>query len=150
MSVSAPPMLTAADVRRRYLAEAIDTASPAVRLTMLFDRLDLDLRSADAAFASGAIKDVSDRLIHAQEIVLTLRDTLNPDTWEGAPRLAALYDHLHGELVGANIGKDRQRAAAAEVFLRQIGQAWRAAALQNQQAGQNQEAEEPVSEAVSQ
>ena len=137
MSVSAPPTRTAAMVRLRYLAEAIDTASPAVRLTMLFDRLDLDLRSADAAFASGAIKDVSDKLIHAQEIVLTLRDTLDPDSWEGAPRLAALYDHLHGELVGANIGKDRKRAAAAEGFLHQIGQAWRSAALQNQQAGES-------------
>jgi flagellar protein FliS len=125
--------LTAADIRRRYLAEAIDTASPAVRLTMLFDRLDLDLRGADAAFASGAVKDVNDRLIHAQEIVLTLRDTLQPDTWEGAPRLLALYDHLHSELVGANVNKDRQRAAAAEVLLGQIGQAWRDAATQNLQ-----------------
>ena len=126
-------VLTPTAVRRRYLAEAIETASPAVRLTMLFDRLDLDLRTADAAFDSGALKEVSDRLIHAQEIVLTLRDTLNPDVWDGGPRLLALYDHLHGELVGANLNKDRQRAAVAEGLLRQIGQAWRDATVKNQQ-----------------
>jgi flagellar protein FliS len=102
-------------------------------VVMLFDRLDLDLRSADAAFASGAIKEVSDRLIHAQEIILTLRDTLQSDVWDGAPRLLALYDHLHGELVGANLDKDRVRAAAAATLLGQIGQAWRDAAVRNQQ-----------------
>jgi len=130
VSVSAPT-LTIAEMRRRYLVEAIETASPAVRLTMLFDRLDLDLRSADAAFAAGAFKDVNDRLVHAQEIVLSLRDTLKVDQWEGGPRLHALYDHLHGELVGANLAKDRERAAAAEGLLGQLGQAWRDAAAQN-------------------
>lgn len=127
------PNSTVAELRRRYLAEAVETASPAVRLTMLFDRLDLDLRSADAAFASGAMQEVNTRLIHAQEIVATLRDTLNADLWDGAPRLAALYDYLYGELVGANINKDHQRAISAEGLLRQIGQAWRDAAVTNQQ-----------------
>jgi flagellar protein FliS len=132
MSVSTP-VLSPTAVRRRYLAEAIETASPAVRLMMLFDRLDHDLRSADAAFATGAVKDVNDRLVHAQEIVLTLRDTLKVDWWDGGPRLYELYNHLFGELVGANLDKDRDRVAAAEGFLSRIGEAWRTAAAQNQQ-----------------
>jgi flagellar protein FliS len=132
MSVSSPALSVAA-ARRRYLAEAIETASPAVRLIMLFDRLDLDLRSAAAAFVTGSIKDVNDRLIHAQEIIVTLRDSLQLDAWDGAPGLHALYNHLFGELVGANQDKDRDRVVAAERSLNQIGQAWRDAAARNQQ-----------------
>ena len=85
-------------------------------------------------------RQVNDRLVHAQEIVLTLRDTLKSDIWDGAPQLLALYDHLHGELVGANLGKDRARAAAAANLLGQIGQAWRDATIKNQLPG------EPTSE----
>lgn len=123
----------AAEIRRRYLAEAVETSTPAVRLTMLFDRLDHDLRAADAAFAAGSIKEISDTLIHAQEIVLALRDTLRLDVWEGAPRLAALYDFFHSELVSANLAKDRDRAARTAELIGQIGEAFREAAQRSQQ-----------------
>ncbi|MCU4185023.1 flagellar protein FliS [Acidiferrimicrobium sp. IK] len=126
------PKQAAAELRLRYLSEAIDTAAPAVRLTMLVDRLEMDLRAADAGFAEGDLKKVSDGLVHAQEIVLTLRDSLRIDQWEGAPRLHGLYTHLYNELVGANLTKDRERAAAAAVLLGQIAQAWRDAAILNQ------------------
>jgi flagellar secretion chaperone FliS len=115
------------DLKRRYLAEAIETAPPAVRLSMLFDRMALDLGRADAAFGTGDLKAVNDGLVHAQEILLALRGTLRVDEWEGAPRLAALYDHLHGELVQANLSKDRDRAAGATVLVAQLAAAWRRA-----------------------
>jgi flagellar protein FliS len=119
----------AEELRVRYLTEAIQTSTPAGRLTMLLDALELDLAKADQAFADGAdIKSISDRLIHAQDIVLALRDTLDISVWEPAARLKALYDHVYGELVMANLDKDRRRAADVGVHVSRLAQAWREAA----------------------
>ncbi len=118
----------AASLRRRYLADAVETAGPAVRLTMLYDALDLDLCRADAAFETGDLKAINDNLVHAQEIILTLRDTIKPELWDGAPRLIALHNYFLMELLGANLDKDRQRAAATAALIGRIGDAWRQAA----------------------
>jgi len=118
----------AEDLAQRYLADAVETASPAVRLTMLYDRLELDLRRAETGFEEGDLKAISDNLIHAQEILLTLRTTLRGDVWDGAARLAALYDFLHGELLQANLAKDRTKVTGAAELVAQLGAAWRAAA----------------------
>jgi len=112
----------------RYLAEAVETASPAVRLMMLFDRLELDLRRASDGFESGDLELINDGLGHAQEILFILRATLRGDLWEGAPRLGALYDFLHGELLHANVAKDRTRMTAAMEMIGQLAAAWRQAA----------------------
>ena len=116
------------DLKQRYLKDAVDTASPAMRLTMLYDRLLLDLHRADQGFDAADLKAVNDNLIHAQEIIIVLRSTLREGRWEGATRLCALYDYLHNELVMANLGKDRQRAADVRAHVVQLAQAWHAAA----------------------
>ncbi|HZU80811.1 MAG TPA: flagellar export chaperone FliS [Acidimicrobiales bacterium] len=121
-------VVNAEDLKARYMRDAIETASPAVRLTMIFDRLVLDLRMADQGFENGDLKQVSDSLIHAQEVLLTLRTTLRADEWEAGPRLAALYDFLHRELVAANMGKDRQRAAGVADMVAKLSGAWHQAA----------------------
>jgi len=112
----------------RYLAEAIETATPAVRLTMLYDRLELDLRRAETGFEDGDLKAISDNLIHAQEILQALRTTLRGDVWDGAGQLAALYDFLHGELLHANLAKDRAWFSEAAMLISQLADAWRRAA----------------------
>jgi flagellar protein FliS len=118
----------AAKLRQRYLADAIETAQPAVRLTMLYDALELDLRRADAAFETDDLKAINDNLVHAQTIILTLRDTIKPELWDGAARMIALYDYFLAELLGANLDKNRQRAAAAAELIGRVGNAWRKAA----------------------
>jgi flagellar secretion chaperone FliS len=118
----------AAKLRQRYLADAIETAVPAVRLMMLYDALELDLRRADAAFETGDLKAINDNLVHAQAIILTLRDTIKPELWDGAPRMIALYDLFLAELLGANLDKDRRRAAAVAELIGRVGDAWRKAA----------------------
>ncbi len=119
----------AAKLRQRYLADAIETAAPAVRLTMLYDALELDLSRADAAFEKNDLKGINDNLVHAQAIILTLRDTIKPELWDGAPRLIALYDFFLAELLGANLTKDRQRAASVSELIGRVGDAWRKAAV---------------------
>lgn len=119
----------AEELRIRYLTEAIETASPAVRLTMLFDSLEQDLARADRGFADGAdLKTLSDLLIHSQEILALLRDTLDVSAWEPAARIRALYDHLYNELVMANLEKDRARTAGVAGHVAQLAAAWREAA----------------------
>jgi flagellar protein FliS len=118
----------AAKLRQRYLADAIETAAPAVRLMMLYDALELDLRRADAGFENGDLKAVNDNLVHAQAIILTLRDTIKPELWDGAPQLIALYNYFLSELLGSNLGKDRQRALAVSELIGRVGEAWRKAA----------------------
>ncbi|HUY22925.1 MAG TPA: flagellar export chaperone FliS [Acidimicrobiales bacterium] len=121
-------MSDTAKLRDRYLADAIETAAPAVRLTMLYDALELDLFRADAAFEADDLKAINDNLVHAQTIILTLRDTIKPELWEGAPQLIALHNYFLAELLGANLDKDRARAAAAATLIGRIGDAWRIAA----------------------
>ena len=127
------PYAVAAGLQNRYLAEAIETATPAARLGMLLDRLELDLQRADTAFDTGDLSIINEQLVHAQEILLTLASTLQLDAWDGAPRLAGLYHFLHGELVAANMAKDRPRLAGAIPLVKQLADSWRAATAQNSQ-----------------
>lgn len=121
------------ELRIRYLTEAIETASPAMRLTMLFDALEQDLARADRGFAEGIdLKRLSDLLIHAQEILALLRDTMDVSVWEPAARIQALYDHLYTELVMANLEKDRDRVAEVAVHVAQLAVAWREAAASSE------------------
>jgi flagellar secretion chaperone FliS len=118
----------AAKLRQRYLADAIETAAPAVRLMMLYDALELDLRRADAAFEAEDLKAINDNLVHAQAIILTLRDTIKPELWDGAPRMIALYNYFLAELLGANLDKDRRRVVTVTELIGRVGEAWRKAA----------------------
>lgn len=116
-------------LRNRYLTDAVQTATPAARLVMLYDALEMDLAHADKAFEAGTdLKEISDRLIHAQEILMALRDTIDPQAWDGAPRLIGLYNFLNAELLGANLDKDRERAAGVARHVSQLAAAWRQAA----------------------
>lgn len=123
------------DATSRYLADAVETATPAVRLGMLWDRLELDLQRADAAFEAGNLFAINEHLVHAQDILLVLADTLRTDAWDGARQLGALYSFLHGELVQANVHKDRHRAEAAGKMVHQLADAWRSVIVAEAGAG---------------
>lgn len=120
-------IVRAEELKQRYLTEAIVTASPATRLTMLYDRMIVDLRRADDGFESGDLKEVNDNLCHVQEILLTLRATLRTDLWEAAGELVSLYSFLHRELVLANLNKDREQARRAGTMIHELAEAWRQA-----------------------
>ena len=120
----------AEEMRVRYLTEAIETSTPASRLTMLLDALDMALFRADRALGAEPrdIKAISDLLIHAQDILFTLRETLDVSAWEPAGHLQALYDFLYNELVTANLEKDRRRVVSVLAHVSQLAAAWRQAA----------------------
>ncbi|MDQ4504523.1 flagellar export chaperone FliS [Sinomonas sp. ASV322] len=120
--------LPATRARQQYSRDAILSASPIRLLTMLYDRLLLDLRRAEAAQESGEWLTASDNLLHAQDIVAELTATLRPGAWDGADRLRGIYDYVRTALVHANIHRDVARTREAAALLEPLRQAWHAAA----------------------
>ena len=120
---------TATAARARYAADAVRTASPARLLTMLYDRLVRDLVMAHQAVTDADVAGAHGQLVHAQQIVLELRSSLDVTAWSGAPGLAALYDFLHQELVAANVHKDAGRIASCREIVEPLRDAWHEAAL---------------------
>jgi flagellar secretion chaperone FliS len=115
--------------RARFVDDSIATASPARLLTMLYDRLVLDLVRAETAQESGDRAAASKQLLHAQEIVLELVSSLRHDEWDGAAGLASIYSFLHSELVRANMTGDAVCTRACRLLVEPLAEAWRAAAL---------------------
>lgn len=126
-------MTYAAQARSRYAAEALTTASPARLLVMLYDRLVRDLVTAEDALRTGDLATASTELMHAQDIVLELRTSLDLTVWAGAQGLSDLYTYLHGELVKANLQKDAARIATCRGLVEPLRDAWRTAVLQSLQ-----------------
>lgn len=114
--------------QQRYLSEAVETASPAARLVMLYDRLVLDLTRAETACANGSVVEAHTNLIHAQQIVGVLAETLDRTVWSGAQTLYDLYDYLYRELISANLTKSAIQVANAITIVRPLAAAWHEAA----------------------
>jgi flagellar protein FliS len=114
--------------RRQYTRDAILSASPARLLTMLYDRLLLDLRRAEAAQDTADWQTASDNLLHAQDIIAELSATLRPGGWNGADGLRALYDYVRVALVNANIHRDPARTREAIALLTPLQETWHTAA----------------------
>jgi flagellar secretion chaperone FliS len=117
-------------LRARYVNDSVTTASPARLLVMLYDRLVLDLASAEQALAEDDREAASARLHHAQEIIIELRTSLDVDAWSGGPALASLYTYLLTELIGANVSCDTDRVVAVRGLVEPLRDAWHTAAAQ--------------------
>ena len=120
--------MSAASLRARYLGDSVATASPQQLLVMLYDRLALDLQRAEESLVLGDRGAAREPVMHAQEIVLELRASLQVDVWEGGPRLAALYSWLIGELIQANVKGDIRRVRDCRKVVEPLRDAWREAA----------------------
>lgn len=114
--------------RARFVADSVLTATPARLLTMLYDRLVLDLTRAETLQRSGDRAAAGVQLMHAQEIVLELASSLRPELWDGGPGLASLYGFLHSELVRANCSGDAESTLACRGLVEPLRDAWHAAA----------------------
>jgi flagellar secretion chaperone FliS len=120
--------MSTASLRARYLGASVSTASPQQLLVMLYDRLALDLERAEEGLTTGDQETARENLVHAQEIILELRASLNVEVWDGGPRLAALYSWLVGELIQANLKSDVRRVRDCRQVVEPLRDAWREAA----------------------
>lgn len=118
-----------ATARNAYVGATVSTASPARLLVMLFDRLGLDVQRAIECQEAGDFLAASPHLLHAQEIVLELRSSLNHDVWDGAARLDSIYSWLHTQLIQANIKRDVQITRDCRQIIDPLVETWREAAL---------------------
>lgn len=111
----------------RYASDTAQTASPARLLTMLYDRLVVDLSMAHDAMLRGEIATVGERLSHASDIILELHSTLDTDLWPQGRPLAGLYVWLVQELMQARLHNQPPRVAACRDLVIPLRDAWHAA-----------------------
>ena len=117
------------DPRAAYMDASVATASPARLLVMLYERLVLDVRMGLQAQQKGDHQEAHHRLVHAQDIILELRASLDVDAWEGGPGLASIYDFLHVQLIRANIKRDAATTESCLLLVEDLCATWRQAAL---------------------
>ena len=122
-------------MRERYLADSVATASPAKLLLMLFDRLVLDLSRGEQALLDGNRPEARENLLHAQDIVMELRMSLNHDVWEGAAALDRLYAFVGTELINANVQGNAVKVRQCRDLMEPLRDTWREAALASSTAG---------------
>lgn len=114
--------------RAQYARDAVLSASPARLLTMLYDRLLLDLGRAVQAQDDSNWPVATENLLHAQAIIAELASSLKTDAWDGAEGILALYDYLMTSLINANIHRDAARTRECIELLEPLRQAWHEAA----------------------
>lgn len=114
--------------RNQYLADSVLSAPPARLLTMLYDRLLLDLGRAETAQQADNWPVASENLLHGQAIIAELISSLKTDAWDGADGLLGLYNYAFTALVNANIQRDAALTREAIDLLEPLRQAWHEAA----------------------
>lgn len=112
----------------QFRAASVATASPAKLLTMLYDRLVLDLDRGQAAIEGGQRAEANTHLGHAQDIVHELRASLDVAAWDGGPGLMSIYNFLFAELVTANLTQNAAKVAACRDLVVPLRDAWHEAA----------------------
>jgi flagellar protein FliS len=110
--------------RSQYNRDAVLSATPVRLLTMLYDRLLLDLGRAEAAQQREDWLVATENLLHAQAIVAELTSSLNVDAWAGGEGLMALYTYVSTALVNANIHRDIDRTRECIALLEPLRQTW--------------------------
>lgn len=116
------------DMRSEYLAQSVLNATPATLVTMLYDRLVLDIARAEQAAAAGDRPACHAAALHAQDVVSELLVSLDVNTWPDGQNLVTLYSHLSTELVTANVQLDVARLAGCRALVEPLRDAWHAAA----------------------
>ncbi|MDT0156377.1 flagellar export chaperone FliS [Microbacterium sp. ARD32] len=116
-------MNAALRAQQRYLDDAILSATPERLLTMLYDRLMLDIERGEVAQRREDWNEANAQLQHAQAIVAELNASLT-DAWESSAQLRAVYTFLTQTLIGANIGRDPERTHACLEFVAPLRDAW--------------------------
>jgi len=116
------------DARSRYVAAEVQTASPARLLTMLADRLLLDVERGAGALADGRRVDAVQHLAHARDIVAELAASLDVEEWDGGPQLLSIYTWLMTELLGASATGDAERVEGCRGVVAELARTWHDAA----------------------
>lgn len=122
-------IMTAVNARRAQLnRDAVLTATPARLLTMLYDRLLLDLSRAEIAQENEDWTTSTENLLHAQDIVAELSSSLKLDEWDGAQGLFGIYNFVTSALIYANTHRDIASTRICITLLGPLRETWHEAA----------------------
>lgn len=113
--------------KQEYLEQQVNAATPERLVTMLYDRLLVDVERAAAAQAGGDAASAGTYLTHAQAIIAELSGSLD-DTWDGSDGLRALYTYITGRLIVANVAHDADATRECRDLIAPLRDAWHAAA----------------------
>jgi flagellar protein FliS len=116
------------DVRSRFLADTVATVGPSRLLTMLYDRMVLDVERAEAALVAGDRVEATQQLAHAQDIVAELIASLDAEAWDGGPGLLSIYTFLLSELLESSMTGSVERTAGCRAIITPLRDAWHDAA----------------------
>ncbi len=116
------------DQRQRYLADTVNTASPAQLIVMLYDRLGIDIERAATAQESDEFFASTEHLRHGQRVIAELMSSLDIDAWDGGDDLAALYGFVLRELIAVCGSPDAQRLRHTGTLIAGLRSAWYEAA----------------------
>lgn len=116
------------DARTQYVAASVQTASPERLLTMLVDRLVLDVERGAHALTQGQRPAATQHLAHAQDILAELTASLDVDGFDGGEQLLAVYTWLMTELLSASTTGDAQRLDGCRGVVAELSRTWHEAA----------------------
>ncbi|MDR3067906.1 MAG: flagellar protein FliS [Cellulomonas sp.] len=116
------------DARSAYLADSVTTVGPARLLTMLYDRLLLDLDRGLESLTAGNRVAGAAHLGHARDIVSELISSLDVEAWDGGPGLMSVYNYLFVGLIEAGASGDQAKAAECRQLVVPLVEAWHGAA----------------------
>lgn len=108
----------------RYASDSVEAVSPARLLTMLYDRLVLDLAVGEQAMRQGDPAVTGERLGRAQDILFELHATLDLSIWPDGEPLARLYLWLVAELMQARVRGLPDRVADCRHLIEPLRDAW--------------------------
>ena len=111
-----------------YRDNAILSASPSRLLTMLYDRLILDLNCAKDALDADDRAVADYRLKHAVDIITALAGSLRLDVWDGAEGLLGLYVYVSNALIHTMVNRDVKLVIEAIALMDPLRDAWHQAA----------------------
>ena len=116
-------------LRDRYKSDTVDTASPGKLITMMYDRLLVDIEYGHAAILRKDREEANTQLQHAQAVLMELLGALDQDAWSGGPALASIYVFVHNELFQANVDQDAAKAESCRQLLLPLQDAWQQAVV---------------------
>ena len=109
----------------RYLETAVETASPARLIVMLYDGAIRFINEAAYAMQQRDYETQNAKLQRAQKILAELISSLDFNKGgEIAENLFRLYTYMYNQLVEANINDDRDRLEHVVHLLSELRKAW--------------------------
>jgi flagellar secretion chaperone FliS len=121
-------MATFEAAKNRYVSDSVGTMSPGHLIVALYNRVLLDLDRALTAMNDHDVFAAHTALIHAQQIVDELLNSLDLKLWPDGQSLAAIYRRVQSALIAANVAKDPAPVHECRALLVPLRDAWREAA----------------------